>query len=116
MANPLCHFEFLTDDVEKCQRFYNTVFEWSFDSNVMPDYTVVRTGRDPSGGIMTTPNDVTGPRMTAYFMVADIGATLEKIVAAGGTVLKPEEPIPHIGSFALFSDPDGNVLGLLRPH
>lgn len=114
MPNPLCHFEFVTEDVERCKRFYGQVFNWAFGPSGIPDYTLIRTRRDPSGGIMNPTPEVPAPRFLAYFMVDDIPATLARITAAGGRTLKPETEVPF-GSYALFADPDGNTLGLFRP-
>ena len=31
MPNPLCHFEFMTNDPVKCKKFYGEIFDWKFD-------------------------------------------------------------------------------------
>ncbi len=115
MPNPLCHFELMTKDVNKCQAFYTGVFDWKFDSSSMPGYTLIQTGKEPAGGMMKVPPGAPGPCFTVYFMVDDIGATLKKVERAGGRVLKPETPIPNVGAFAIFADPEGNALGIFRP-
>ena len=116
MANPLCHFEFVTGNVERCEQFYASVFDWDFAPNPLPGYTLIRTGQDPSGGIMKAPPHAPRSAFIAYFMVDDIGATLKRIEQAGGRVNKEETALPHIGSFAVFTDPDGNLLGLFKPR
>jgi predicted enzyme related to lactoylglutathione lyase len=50
----------------------------------------------------------------AYWQVADIEAKLAEVTAAGAT---PKDPVRDVGGgrlVATFSDPDGNVLGLLQ--
>ena len=116
MSNPLCHFEFLTNDIERCKRFYANAFNWDFGSSSIPGYTLIRTHRDPSGGIMHGLPELPAPRFVAYFMVEDIAATLEKVQQAGGEIVKGETPVPHVGAYALFRDPDGNVLALFQPR
>jgi predicted enzyme related to lactoylglutathione lyase len=37
---------------------------------------------------------------------------LEQVEAAGGSRFMPRTPIPGMGWFALFNDPQGNVVGL----
>jgi predicted enzyme related to lactoylglutathione lyase len=54
------------------------------------------------------------PYVTFYVAVDDLGATLARVGDLGGTPLVPPTPIPGIGWFAMFQDPDGNVIGLLR--
>ena len=116
MPNRLCHFEFLTNDIEKCQSFYAAVFNWGFGSSSIPGYTLIRTRHDPSGGIMNGLPELPAPHFIAYFMVDDIEATLGKIQQAGGEIVKGETPVPHVGAYALFRDPDGNVLAIFKPH
>lgn len=114
MPAPLCHFEFMTDNVSRCKQFFGSVLDWKFDDQQMPGYTLIG-GMEPGGGIMLRPPEAPGPCFMVYFMVADIPATLKKVDAAGGHTIKTESPIPGVGSYAVFSDPDGNVLGLFRP-
>ena len=50
----------------------------------------------------------------AYWQVSDIEAKLAEVTAAGATV---KEPVREVGGgrlVATFTDPDGNVLGLLE--
>jgi predicted enzyme related to lactoylglutathione lyase len=107
MASPLCHFEFQSDDPQKCQQFYGSVLGWEFDSQSMPGYTLIKTGSEPEGGLMQRPPGSPAPCMTVYFLVDDIGATINKAQQAGGTVLVPETPIPSVGAFAVLADPEG---------
>jgi predicted enzyme related to lactoylglutathione lyase len=65
-------------------------------------------GLVPAGG----PQAMTSP--VAYWHVSDIEAKLAEVTAAGATV---NEPVRDVGSgrrVATFTDPDGNVLGLLQ--
>lgn len=113
MGAPLCHFEFMTDDPEKCKAFYANVFGWEYDTS-MPDYTMIKTGQRPEGGLMQRPPEAPGPALGVYFMVDDIDATLEKARQAGGQVLMPKTPIPNVGAFAWFADPEGIGVGIFQ--
>jgi len=114
MANPICHFEFMSDDPEKCRQFYGSVFDWEFDDESMPGYTLIGTGSDPGGGLMKRPAESPGPCMNVYFLVDDIGDTLDKVQKAGGKVLVPETPIPNVGWFAIIADPEGLHFGVFK--
>jgi predicted enzyme related to lactoylglutathione lyase len=62
----------------------------------------------PRGG----PQGMTSP--VTYWQVADIEAKLAEVTAAGAAV---KEPVRDVGGgrlVATFTDPDGNVLGLLQ--
>lgn len=115
MPNPLCHFELMTDDVARCKAFYGAVFDWKFDDEAMPGYTIVQTGQDPGGGVFARPQEAPHACLNVYFTVGDIDKTLAKAVELGGKVLVPKTPIPGVGHFALFADPEGIVIGIMRP-
>ena len=116
MPNPLCHFELMTADPEKCKAFYGAVFDWQFDDQSMPDYTLVDAGAEPSGGVFPKPEGVPGVCLNVYFQVQDIDAVLEAAVAHGATVLVPKTEIAsNIGHFAMIADPEGIPIGIMRP-
>jgi predicted enzyme related to lactoylglutathione lyase len=55
---------------------------------------------------------MTGP--VAYWHVADIEAKLAEVTAAGGTVKESPRDVGGGRLVATFTDPDGNVLGVLQ--
>lgn len=114
MPNPLCHFELMTNDPQACQAFYGAVFDWQFDDESMPGYTLVNAGAEPSGGIFPKPADAPGVCVNVYFHVEDIDQTIEKVTGHGGTVVVPKTPIPNVGHFAMISDPEGIVVGIMQ--
>jgi len=65
-------------------------------------------GLVPSGAAqgMTSP--------VAYWQVADIEAKLADVTAAGATVKDPPRDVGGGRLVASFTDPDGNVLGVLQ--
>ena len=50
----------------------------------------------------------------AYWHVTDIEAKLAEVTAAGATVKEPPRDVGGGRLVATFTDPDGNVLGLLQ--
>ncbi|HQL25243.1 MAG TPA: VOC family protein, partial [candidate division Zixibacteria bacterium] len=54
------------------------------------------------------------PGVTVYVMVDDLQTYLERAQQLGGKTVTPPSPIPGIGEFAMFADPDGNVIGLFK--
>ena len=52
------------------------------------------------------------PFITFYVVVSDLDATLKKATQGGGTVVFPATKVGPTTTIALFSDPDGNVIGL----
>jgi predicted enzyme related to lactoylglutathione lyase len=65
-------------------------------------------GLVPDGG----PQKMTSP--VAYWHVADIEAKLAEVTAAGATVNEAAHDVGGGRLVATFTDPDGNVLGLLQ--
>ena len=65
-------------------------------------------GLVPGGG----PQGMTSP--VAYWHVPDIEAKLAEVTAAGATVHEPAHDVGGGRLVATFTDPDGNVLGLLQ--
>ena len=62
----------------------------------------------PGGG----PQGYTSP--VPFWHVSDIEAKLAEVTAAGGTVKEPAHDVGNGRLVASFTDPDGNVLGLLQ--
>jgi uncharacterized protein len=50
-----------------------------------------------------------------YVQVDDIQGCLDKVAALGGKTVVPPVKIPT-GTFAWFSDPDGNLIGLVKQN
>jgi predicted enzyme related to lactoylglutathione lyase len=65
-------------------------------------------GLVPGGG----PQAMTSP--VAYWHVADIEAKLADVTAAGATVKESPRDVGGGRLVATFTDPDGNVLGLIQ--
>lgn len=116
MPNPLCHFELMVTDLDKCKAFYGTVFDWKFDDASIPGYTLVNAGAEPMGAVFEKPPDVPGVCANIYFQVNDIDATLKKATEVGATLLVPKTEIPNnVGHFAMFADPEGIPIGIMQP-
>jgi len=58
------------------------------------------------------PQAMTSP--VAYWQVPDIEAKLAEVTAAGATVKEPSHNVGGSRLVATFTDPDGNVLGLVQ--
>jgi predicted enzyme related to lactoylglutathione lyase len=65
-------------------------------------------GLVPNGG----PQAMTSP--VAYWHVPDIEAKLAEVTAAGASLKEPARDVGGGRLVATFTDPDGNVLGLLQ--
>ncbi len=52
--------------------------------------------------------------VTFYVQVDDLDAYLKKAESLGGRTVVPPTEIPNMVTFAMFSDPDGNAVGLVK--
>jgi predicted enzyme related to lactoylglutathione lyase len=115
MTNSLCHFEFMSSNVASSKSFYSAVFGWKFDDQMVPGYTLIHTGHEPTGGMFPKPDAAPSACMNVYFTVPNIDETLQTVTANGGQVLVPKTPVPNVGHFAMFTDPEGIAVGLMQP-
>jgi hypothetical protein len=106
----------LTDKAssDKVKRFLTTVFGWKVSSDPQYDYGQV-SDKDAGVGGGIGPTQAPGGKnvVTFYVEVADIPGYLRKIEAAGGRTVMPETNMGNV-SFAQFTDPAGNLLGLFK--
>ena len=118
MGFPVVHFEINSSGAPELRRFYADAFGW----NIQPegaDYAHIATegvcpgSGDPgiNGGIGTA--DPGDDFVTFYVQVPDVEETLEHVVALGGTVEMPATEAGRV-ALAIFRDPAGNRIGLVR--
>ena len=55
-----------------------------------------------------------GYQVTFYVQVDDLQAALDKAESLGSKTVMPPTEIPGVVSLAQFSDPDGNIIGLVK--
>ena len=113
MGRPVVHFEILGKDAKKLQRFYADLFDWHVDANNPMNYGVVNAGDDGGigGGVGPAQSE---NHVTFYVQVDDPQAYLDRIEANGGRTVVPVTEIPDMVTYALFADPEGNVIGLVK--
>ena len=118
MPNPVVHFEIVSTDVEKSQAFFKELFDWHIEPMPMEHmpgmvYGMVDTHSGGiSGGISSTPDGQT--HVTFYIEVDDLQAYLDKAESLGGKTVLPVTEIPGMVTLAMFSDPAGAVVGLVK--
>ncbi len=115
MAAPVVHFEVNARDAKRAQEFYAELFGWKINTNNPIGYGVVDTGLKMgiNGGIGQIEGDKP-PFVTFYAQVEDPQAYLDKAVSLGATVITPVTEIPNMITYALFSDPEGNRVGVVK--
>ena len=131
--NRVVHFEIHAKDQDALQKFYEEVFGWTFQNlgEAMGGYRLVMTGArtpDPenikswgiNGGMVQIPDHVItgpGPRNSFVSVIAveSAVASVEKIKAAGGTIVEEIMDVPTVGQIAYALDPEKNFFGIIQP-
>lgn len=117
-GNP-CWYELGTSDLDKAAAFYGAILGWTVVDAGMEgfDYRLARIGDSMVAGMMSNAGQegAPPPNWLIYFAVDDCDKAAADITAAGGNVLKPAADIPGTGRFAVVSDPQGTVFGILQP-
>jgi predicted enzyme related to lactoylglutathione lyase len=115
MGNPVVHFEIVGKDPQALQRFYSDAFGWRMQGG-LPTYAMAYTGGEGGidGGVGAAPDGGGASRVTVYVQVEDLDAALRKIERLGGSQLVGPSDVPGGPVFALFADPAGNLVGLLK--
>ncbi len=106
--------------IDQAHAFYGSVFGWAVHTSPMGegmgDYTEFQLdGRSILGALEMMPSipaDVPSYWMV-YFNVSDIDDAFKRAVDAGATEMVVPSPMPG-GHFAIVTDPQGAMLGLLK--
>jgi len=114
VAYPVTHFEINAQDAPATQKFYRDLFGWGIDANNPDNYGMIDTktkGTGINGGIGASQQGKSW--VTFYVECDDPAATLAKAERLGGR--RVMEPMQSMNvTYALFADPEGNVIGLAK--
>ena len=113
MTHPVVHFEIGCRDSAKTQEFYKQLFDWKI--SVMGPAAMIAAESGGIAGHITALWHDPQHYTIFYVEVDDVQASLDKANALGGKTLVPPVKIPT-GTFAWFSDLDGNTIGLLKKN
>jgi predicted enzyme related to lactoylglutathione lyase len=111
MGNPVIWFEVLGKDGAVLQKFYSDAFGWELQDAGM-GYGMVTEPKEGIGGGIGQTQDGQG-HVTFYVGVDDLQAALDKVESLGGKTVVPVTEMEMV-TFALFADPEGHVVGLVK--
>jgi uncharacterized protein len=113
-AHPVVHIEILGVDSPRLQRFYAELFGWKITLD--RTYGYVSLAPTPpvalTGGI--APSSDGRPLAVFYVKVDDPIAVLKRVEALGGRIVVPPVDVSRTLTYARFSDPEGNIIGIVR--
>lgn len=111
MGHRVVHFEIAGKDGRSLVAFYRDLFGWNV-SEAGPDYWLVRGDDGGIGGGLMQTTGAMPSYVTVYVSTPDLQASLDRALGLGGKTLVEPKEIPGTGAFAMFQDPEGNVVGL----
>jgi uncharacterized protein len=117
-VNPVGWFDIYVSNLERAKKFYEQVFsiklvdlpiEWGKQSLFPFD----QDGPNISGALVEKADMTPGGNNTVvYFETDDCIAEENKIQKAGGKIIRPKMSIGEFGFVSIFTDTEGNTLGL----
>ena len=109
----IVHVEIPVGDFAAATTLYDELFGWKIGEDPeFPGYPMWRTPSMLAGGALVGRDAATQP--LTYVEVDSIDDTLAKAIAGGGSVIAPKGAIAETSWYAVFADPDGNLLGLFE--
>lgn len=122
------HFEIPADDKEKAKQFYSSVFGWQINDIPMQmgdgqgsyttattvavdQQTMVPTEAGAINGAITQRGSIASAPVITITVDA-IEDSVQRITAAGGSVVQDRQEVAGMGYYAYITDPSGNVIGL----
>lgn len=122
MQNAISWFEIPTTDINRAQKFYETIFGITLTPLDMPNIKMRMFPLDDMmtqvGGALVDSGGFHKPSLTDGPLVylnanPDVQNVLDKIPGAGGSVMVPKTEIsPEYGYMAVFIDTEGNRVAL----
>ncbi|KUY30774.1 MAG: VOC family protein [Flavobacteriaceae bacterium] len=118
-TNPVIYFEIPVNDLQRAEKFYSAIFDFTFEKEIMDNYEMAffpfeETKSGITGALVK--GDVYKPTQNGvilYFKTEDIENTLKKVQEHAGRVLYPKTLNEKYGfAVAEFEDSEGNRIAL----
>ena len=115
MGNKIVHFEFMGADGDQMNDFYGKLFGWETQPvEGFDGYHMVEADQAGIGGAVGKGDENMPNYMTVYVQVPDVDKHLAMAEAHGGKTVVPKQVVPGMVMFGLFTDPAGNMVGLVE--
>lgn len=116
MTYKIVHWELMGSDGAELKKFYGELFDWTLEA--VPgfgDYYMTSAEETGLAGAVGQGSEHMPNYHIMYIEVPSIDAHLARAEAAGATVVVPRTVVPDTVVFAMFTDPAGNLVGLVEP-
>lgn len=118
--NAIGWFDLYVDNMDRAVAFYGAVFQQPLEpmedptgATVMRGFPANMSAYGAAGALVKSAHGRPGPGGTMiYFSVNDCAVEQDRVVSAGGQVLRPKFSIGQFGWVTLCVDTEGNMIGL----
>lgn len=114
MMHPVTSFEIAGKNGAMLSNFYSNVFGWNIQNYPGGFFCIPDEDNGIQGNIQPTRNGSPSSNYVAVFVPVDnLEKSTKKVERLGGKVVVPSTLISEeMGSYMMFSDPSGNLIGL----
>jgi predicted enzyme related to lactoylglutathione lyase len=114
MGNPVTWFDVNGPAPEKAAEFYSQLFGWEIQEAPGYDYRMIDThsGTGINGGLARSPEGQP-PGSVFHVQGSDVQGLLDKALSLGGDLAMPVSENEMV-TYAMFLDPWGNVVGIVK--
>ena len=122
--NPVVWFEIYVDELQRAQKFYETVFDLKLNELPTPDSVEDGMKMLAFPSDMESKNSATGTLVKmegfkagnnstiVYFASEDCSIEEARIEEAGGKIFTPKQSLGEYGFMVLAHDTEGNLIGI----
>lgn len=117
-TNSINWFEIAVTDFERAKKFYSAIFDFDMPSMPVGDkmmgFLLHEQGKGIGGAIVKADGYVPSATGALLYLAAgnDLSVVLQRVEAAGGSIVSPKTLIPPHGYFATLMDTEGNRVAL----
>lgn len=122
-SNPVVWFEIYVNDLQRAQKFYESVFKVALDQLPTPDtvegrmkmlsFPMEMNGEGAAGALVKMDCFEAGGNGTIVYFRSDDCATEERrIEKAGGYISQSKQSLGEFGFMVLATDTEGNMFGI----
>ena len=111
MDKDLCYWEIPADEPDKLVKFYAELFGWKFEKSEMfdePYYPFTTGEKGITGGLCK--RETPDQQIMNYIKVDSVADSIAKAKELGATIIKEKSVVPGHGWYAVFKDPQNNIL------
>lgn len=111
----IAHVEIPSSNMNQTKDFFSKVFGWEFKP-FGSGYMLFNNHKGIMVGIRQVEKVNSGDSTVFHINVNNIDEIMTSVKSNGGSVFKEKSVIPAMGWYALFKDPQGNIIGLYQKH